>query len=248
MIIISGITFCNAFFGYLFRPLKYKEIITDKINDENAKPLPAKRTSLEPLSILSPSSLYLNQGKMEILVKSFKELYGNNLLIRPIFIAYILAGLLIALGLSIPFVFIPARVKELNITDENGASNFISYLGVGTIIGRLTFGLICNLFDLNCRLIIFIGLVFASAILTGISVHLKQYLSFALYSCLFGISSGGYISVTSVIIADLFGTKYMANAFGLLTFVEGVASIIGPLILGIFQIILIIVLLIINLK
>ncbi len=45
--------------------------------------------------------------------------------------------------------------------------------------------------------------------------------------------SGAYVCLCSVVLVDLFGVHKVSNAFGILSLFEGIASIIGPPLIGI---------------
>jgi MCP family monocarboxylic acid transporter-like MFS transporter 14 len=45
--------------------------------------------------------------------------------------------------------------------------------------------------------------------------------------------SGGYVSLTSVLIVDLLGLDKLTNAFGILLVFQGIATSIGPPVVGI---------------
>jgi MFS-type transporter involved in bile tolerance (Atg22 family) len=47
------------------------------------------------------------------------------------------------------------------------------------------------------------------------------------------IKSGAYVCLCSVVLVDLFGVQKVSNAFGILSLFEGIASIIGPPLIGI---------------
>lgn len=46
---------------------------------------------------------------------------------------------------------------------------------------------------------------------------------------------GTYVSLTSVILVDLLGIEKLTNAFGILLLFQGIASFIGPPIIGILE-------------
>lgn len=54
----------------------------------------------------------------------------------------------------------------------------------------------------------------------------------AIYSAAFGFSIGAYVALRSVILVDLLGLEKLNNAFGLLMLFEGIATFIGPPIVG----------------
>lgn len=53
-----------------------------------------------------------------------------------------------------------------------------------------------------------------------------------IYCAIFGFTSGAYVALRSVIIADLFGLENIGGAFGLALLFEGIASFIGPTLVG----------------
>ena len=48
------------------------------------------------------------------------------------------------------------------------------------------------------------------------------------YCAIFGVTSGAYVGLTSVVLVDLLGLDKLTNAFGLLLMFQGIASVIGP--------------------
>ena len=59
-----------------------------------------------------------------------------------------------------------------------------------------------------------------------------NYVSQAVYCAIFGITSGAYVGLTSVVLVDLLGLDNLTNAFGLLLLFQGIASVIGPPFIG----------------
>ena len=53
-----------------------------------------------------------------------------------------------------------------------------------------------------------------------------------MFCAVFGITSGAYVGLTSVVLVDLLGLDKLTNAFGLLLMFQGIASVIGPPIIG----------------
>ena len=48
------------------------------------------------------------------------------------------------------------------------------------------------------------------------------------------MTSGAYVGLTSVVLVDLLGLDKLTNAFGLLLMFQGIASVLGPPIIGNF--------------
>merc|ERR1719400_612739 len=59
-----------------------------------------------------------------------------------------------------------------------------------------------------------------------------NYVSQAVYCTIFGMTSGAYVGLTSVVLVDLLGLDNLTNAFGLLMLFQGIASVIGPPFIG----------------
>merc|ERR1719266_1536633 len=59
-----------------------------------------------------------------------------------------------------------------------------------------------------------------------------NYVSQAVYCAVFGITSGAYVGLTSVVLVDLLGLDNLTNAFGLLLLFQGIASVMGPPFIG----------------
>ena len=59
-----------------------------------------------------------------------------------------------------------------------------------------------------------------------------SYTAQAIFCAMFGITSGAYVGLTSVVLVDLLGLDNLTNAFGLLLLFQGIASVIGPPFIG----------------
>ena len=53
-----------------------------------------------------------------------------------------------------------------------------------------------------------------------------------MYAFLYGITSAAYVLLTTLVLADLLGADKFTNAFGLLLLFQGVATFIGPPVVG----------------
>merc|ERR1719187_1812666 len=59
-----------------------------------------------------------------------------------------------------------------------------------------------------------------------------QYLGQLIYAVLYGVTSAAYVLLTTLVLADLLGADAFTNAFGLLLLFQGVATFIGPPVVG----------------
>jgi len=60
----------------------------------------------------------------------------------------------------------------------------------------------------------------------------EQYSGQLIYAILYGVTSAAYVLLTTLVLADLLGADKFTNAFGLLLLFQGVATFIGPPIVG----------------
>merc|ERR1712243_245023 len=60
----------------------------------------------------------------------------------------------------------------------------------------------------------------------------NPYMGQLIYAILYGITSAAYVLLTTLVLADLLGADKFTNAFGLLLLFQGVATFIGPPIVG----------------
>lgn len=69
----------------------------------------------------------------------------------------------------------------------------------------------------------------------GLSNFCVSFEAQAFNCAVFGVTSGAYVGLTSVVLVDLLGLDRLTNAFGLLLLCQGIASVIGPPIIGAFK-------------
>lgn len=67
---------------------------------------------------------------------------------------------------------------------------------------------------------------------TAVSAFCVDFYSLAVYAGVYGFTIGAYVGLTSVILVDLLGLDKLTSAFGLLLLFQGLASFIGPPIVG----------------
>lgn len=62
--------------------------------------------------------------------------------------------------------------------------------------------------------------------------EMKTYYTFVGYCFFFGFTISSYVCLTSVVLVDLVGVDRLTNAFGLLLFIQGIATFVGPPLAG----------------
>ena len=100
-------------------------------------------------------------------------------------------------------------------------------IGISNTIGRVILGIISDIKGVN-RLYLYATVLTLCGIATSIEPFFANYTGFMVYSIVFGFTSGGYVSLTSVLLVDLLGLDKLTNAFGMLLVFQGTATFLGP--------------------
>ena len=103
--------------------------------------------------------------------------------------------------------------------------------GISNTVARLCLGWLSDREWIN-RLYLYNTCLVICGISMGLSVFMNTYTTQAIYCAIFGVTSGAYVGLTSVVLVDLLGLDKLTNAFGLLLMFQGIASVIGPPIIG----------------
>lgn len=161
---------------------------------------------------------------------TFQEMMNFSLLKDPIFIIFTVSNFLTSIGFNIPYVYLAAQAKVLNI-DREHASYLLGVIGIANTIGRIILGYLSDKPWVN-RLLVYNLSLTICGLATAFSVMCLDFYSLATYSAVFGFTIGAYVGLTSVILVDLLGLEKLTNAFGLLLLFQGIASFLGPPLAG----------------
>ena len=115
--------------------------------------------------------------------------------------------------------------------DGEQAAFLLSVIGIANTVARLILGWLSDQSWVN-RLYLYNYCLVICGISIGLSPFCTTYNTQAMYCALFGITSGAYVGLTSVVLVDLLGLEKLTNAFGLLLMFQGIASVIGPPVIG----------------
>ena len=160
---------------------------------------------------------------------------------------YATSNFLTSIGFNVPYVFtVVGQAMGMFITylmtalqdralkwgmDGKQAAFLLSVIGIANTIGRIILGWLSDRREIN-RLYLYNSCLVVCGVSMGLSVFCNTYISQAVYCAIFGVTSGAYVGLTSVVLVDLLGLDKLTDAFGLLLLFQGVASVIGPPIIG----------------
>ena len=152
-----------------------------------------------------------------------------DLLKNPAFQLYLLvavADLFATLSLFIPFQHLPAVAHSHGVT-RTQAAYIISATGISSTIGRLVSGWLCDRSWLHPLSLSSVALLTVVIPLFCLSVC-QTFVAFIICASLFGLLTGCWVAAMSPIFIRILGPDLLNAAFGLLTAIRGVASLIGP--------------------
>merc|ERR1719410_2279788 len=160
----------------------------------------------------------------------FQQMVDFSLFKDPIFLMYAVSNFFTSIGFNVPYVYTVDRARGWEISEKDAAF-LLSIIGIANTLGRLFLGWLSDRRFIN-RLYLYNSCLVICGISMGLSVFMNTYTTQAVYCAIFGVTSGAYVGLTSVVLVDLLGLDKLTNAFGLLLLFQGIASVIGPPIIG----------------
>ncbi|CAG2251861.1 SLC16A14 [Mytilus edulis] len=245
---VLNIVLCGAF----FRPVQNK---IDKTNDKAAirnegihlsslednfdikeKPITNKqiftivKNENEGLQALKKESALSSDSTDSTVTSCFSRHFDFGLLTNPIFTIFVVSNYFTALGFNTPYVYLPDRAEEKGMSQFDSAF-LLSIIGISNTFGRIIFGWIADQKCVNRLLLYSMSLVICgTANVLNPFNDSKVYLM--MYSAVYGMFIGVFVSLNSVILVDLLGSERLDKALGLLMMFQGFGTLLGPPICG----------------
>ncbi|GFU21503.1 monocarboxylate transporter 14 [Nephila pilipes] len=163
---------------------------------------------------------------------TFRQMLDISLLKSPTFLLLGAGGFLTLAGFFVPFMFVVDRAVQQGITLEE-ATYILPVIGLTNTIGRVFCGWISDRPNLNA-LTINNGALIIGGLATALSTCVNTISFLLAYGALFGFCIGCFATLRSIVIVELLGLERLTNAFGLLLLFQGIASIIGAPVAGMF--------------
>ncbi|ESP02002.1 hypothetical protein LOTGIDRAFT_212648 [Lottia gigantea] len=161
---------------------------------------------------------------------ALEQMLNFSVLKNVPFLFICFGNILSMIGFYVPFVYIADKAVGLEIAPQKAAF-LLSIIGITNTVGRILAGCLADFMKGRSLLINNI-----SMLLCGISTLLcpfcDTYITLCIYTAVFGLCVGVYISLSSIILCDLLGLEHLTSAFGLLTLARGLSSCAGPPIAG----------------
>ena len=139
------------------------------------------------------------------------------------------AGFLMSVALFIPFVFLVQYAKEQGIASSTAAF-LITSLGLGSVLGRLGLGVLGMRLGVLPLIIMCFGIQPIAYVLWLLSG--SNYLLLLLFAGLLGVGYGGFVALSPVAMAGIFGLEGLGGVLGVQYPSAGVGALIGPIAAG----------------
>jgi len=140
------------------------------------------------------------------------------------------SGLLMSLGIFVPFVFIVDYATSVGITSSRAAA-LIGVLGLGSVIGRLGIGAITVHYR-TVLIVRFCLLIQATAYLIWLFAD-DRYWQLVVFMGLLGVGYGGFVALVPALTAEIFGIEGLGGIFGAQFVGPALGGLIGPIVAGI---------------
>jgi len=151
----------------------------------------------------------------------------------PAFLLLALADCLACLALYIPYTHLPATATAaVQAAAPNFGANLISLVGVSNTIGRVGAGWLADQPWLPPLLLI-TSVIWAAVPPLLLFAFTSNPALFQVLAVLFGLFTGMWVSAVPAALVNLLGVDLLAQAFGLLTLVRGLAALTGPPLAGV---------------
>jgi len=111
--------------------------------------------------------------------------------------------------------------------DKNSSALLLSIVSALDLVGRISGASLSDI-DFVPKYYYFVGGLGTSGIALALLPMATSYTMLSFFCGLFGLSSGMYIGITTVILADMLGTEKLSSSYGISLFVNGVLQLVGP--------------------
>ncbi|XP_012539288.1 monocarboxylate transporter 4 isoform X2 [Monomorium pharaonis] len=116
--------------------------------------------------------------------------------------------------------------------DKNSSALLLSIVSALDLVGRIGGASLSDI-DFMPKYYYFVVGLGTSGIALALLPMATSYTMLSFFCGLFGLSSGMYIGITTVILADMLGTEKLSSSYGISLFVNGVLQLVGPPVCGV---------------
>ncbi|KAL4219062.1 hypothetical protein ACF0H5_021645 [Mactra antiquata] len=151
------------------------------------------------------------------------------------FLSLCCATLLFTMAMMSTFVFLPPLAKSKGVSQLQSAY-LVSIIGMSDCLARFTSGIVLDMKRIKpYRVLVYNAVMFLVGVVSMVMPSIEGFVGFAIIAICYGCLTGTYIAQKSVVVVDILGLEKMTSSFGLLLGFQGIGSLIGPTISGLFR-------------
>ncbi|XP_024085247.1 monocarboxylate transporter 14 isoform X2 [Cimex lectularius] len=155
----------------------------------------------------------------------------KTLLSNPMFIIILISNATNAIGYVNFTILVPTYAISMGF-DKSKASYLLSIIASTDLVGRIGGAALSDILKVDKR-IYFVGGYLMSGIALVTLPLAMSYTNVGILCAMFGLASGTYVGITTVIMVDMLGEEMLASSYGTSLFVNGILQLIGPPICGV---------------
>ena len=169
--------------------------------------------------------------KQEVEIVKNKKFFDLSILKDPIYLVILISNSTSAISNTNFMILLPSYAIDEGF-DKNSSALLLSIVSALDLIGRVGGA---SLSDINFipKYYYFVGGLGMSGVSLALLPMATSYRMLSFFCGLFGISSGTYIGITTVVLADMLGAERLSSSYGIALFVNGVLQLLGPPLIGI---------------
>jgi len=170
--------------------------------------------------------LMIPNEKGRATVQEENKSFNWKILTNPRFLLYCLGNIPTVMATYAVFTYLPALAISEGLNADK-ASYLIACIGMVNTIGRVLSGFLADLPQISPLILTMIAMLLAGA-MPVIFLFCGTYTQFLMISAGFGLFLSAVPTATSAVVVTLIGNQNLNSGFGILTFVRGIAALIGP--------------------
>lgn len=198
-------------------------------NENKDKKIHERLKTKESEELSEKSTSRTSLSKVEVTGK--RQFFDLSVLRDPIYLVILISNSTSAISNTNFMILLPSYAISQGF-DKNSSALLLSIVSALDLVGRISGASLSDI-DFMPKYYYFIGGLGTSGIALALLPMATSYAMLSFFCALFGLSSGMYIGITTVILADMIGTEKLSSSYGISLFVNGVLQLIGPPICGI---------------
>ncbi|XP_044592992.1 monocarboxylate transporter 5-like [Cotesia glomerata] len=158
------------------------------------------------------------------------KFFDFSVLRDPLYIIILISNSTSAISNTNFMILLPSYAISEGF-DKNMSALLLSIVSALDLVGRIGGASLSDI-DFVPKYYYFVGGLGLSGIALALLPMATSYMMLSFFCALFGLSSGMYIGITTVILADMLGTEKLSSSYGISLFVNGVLQLVGPPVCG----------------